>query len=79
MENRENAYVRRAVEEVVLGLLPLVGNATQLHAVGQVQRVVVRVDGNVVSEELVHLLHQRVLVRLRQLLDVVDAADVREV
>jgi len=40
---------------------------------------VVRVDWNVVAEELVHPLHQRVLVRLRQLLDIVNAADVREV
>lgn len=74
-----NAYVRCTVEQRVLRLLPLTGSATQLQTVRQVQRVVVRVDWNVVAEELVHLLHQRVLVRLRQLLDVVNAADVREV
>lgn len=74
-----NAYVRCTVEQRVLCLLPLTGSATQLQTVRQVQRVVVRVDWNVVAEELVHLLHQRVLVRLRQLLDIVNAADVREV
>lgn len=74
-----NAYVRCTVEQRVLRLLPLTGSATQLQTVRQVQRVVVRVDWNVVAEELVHLLHQRVLVRLRQLLDVVNAADVRKV
>ena len=73
------SHIRRLAEHLVLQHLPLRGRPAQLHAVQQVQRVVVRVDRNEVAVELVHLLHAEVLVRARQLLDVVLAADIREV
>ena len=75
----EKANVGRLAEHLVLRDLPLRGRAAQLQTVQQVQRVVVRVDRNEVPVELVDLLHAVVLVRARKLLDIVLAADVREV
>lgn len=75
----QDENVGGAMEHVVLGNLPLVGIAAQLHAVDQVQRVVVRVDGDEVAVVLVHLLHAVALIGIGELLDVVRSANVREV
>ena len=78
-ERKKRRNVGRLAEHLVLRNLPLRGRAAQLHTVEQVQRVVVRVDRNEVAVELVDLLHAEVLVRASKLLDIVLAADVREV
>lgn len=67
------------VEHVVLGHLPLAGIAAELHAVNEVQCIVVCVDGDEVAVVLVHLLHAVGLISASELLDVVGSANVREV
>lgn len=79
MKQSKRKNVGRLAEHLVLRNLPLRGRAAQLHTVEQVQCVVVRVDRNEVAVELVDLLHAEVLVRASKLLDIVLAADVREV
>lgn len=72
-------YVGCLAEHLVLRNLPLRRRTAELKTVDQVQSVVVRVDRDEVSVELVHLLHTAALVRTSQLLEVVLTADVRKV
>lgn len=76
---RMERNVRRTVEHVVLGNFPLAGIAAEMHTVDQIQRVVVRIDGDEVTVVFVHFLHAIALIGIGELLDVVRSANVREV
>ena len=67
------------MEDVVLSYLPLIGLTTQLNSIRQIQSVVIRVNRNVISKELMNLLYHTLLISRSQLLDIVNTTNVGKV
>ena len=67
------------MEDVVLSYLPLIGLTTQLNSISQIQSVVICVNRNVISKELMNLLYHTLLISRSQLLDIVNTTNVGKV
>lgn len=67
------------MEHVVFGSLPITRLTAELHSIDEVERIVIRSNRNIITKELVNLLHNTTLIGRGELLDVIRAANVREI
>ena len=67
------------MEHVVLSSLPITRLTTELHSIDEVEGVVIRSNRNIITKELVNFLHNTTLISRGELLDVIRAANVREI
>ena len=67
------------MEDVILCHLPLIRLTTQLKSIRQVQSIVIRIDWNVVTKELMNFLHYTMLISRSQFLNVVNTTNVGKV
>lgn len=74
-----NAYVGGSVEHLILTHLPLTGRTAELHTIDQIQSVVVRIDRNVISKELVDFLNTAGFISIGQFLNLIRTANISEV
>ena len=67
------------MENVILCHLPLIRLTTQLKSIRQIQGIVVCINWDVITKELMNFLHYTMLISRSQFLNVVNTTDVGKV